>query len=118
MEETNRRTPHRCSCPDCQRSPESLGAQRHGAINALLNMLDERSRRLVAALLADQHGHGGITLVAQITGLSRNTIRRGQQELAQPEASSPTRIRRPGGGRKRVEKKMSRGLGHPGGPPA
>jgi DNA-binding phage protein len=113
VEETNRRTPHRCPCPECQRSPESLVAQRHGAINVLLNMLDERSRRFVAALLANQLGRAGIAWVAQMTGLSRNTIRRGQQELTQPEASPPTRIRRPGGGRKRVEKKMSRGLGRP-----
>jgi DNA-binding phage protein len=66
--------------------------------------LDERSRRLVAALLADHQGRGGITRVAQITGLSRNTIRWGQQELTQPKVSFPARIRRPGGGRKRAEK--------------
>jgi DNA-binding phage protein len=104
MEETRNRAAHRCLCPDCQRHPASPQAERHQAINALLAILDEKSRRLVAAFLARQQGRGGITQMAQITGLSRNTIRRGLQELVQPETPSSS-IRRPGGGRKRAEKK-------------
>jgi DNA-binding phage protein len=108
MEEANDPTIRRCCCPECHQHPQGSIAQQHRAINVLLLPLDERSRRLVAAFLASQRGHGGITLLAQITGLSRNTIRRGQRELAQPNTLDPSRIRRPGGGRKRVEKKMSR----------
>jgi DNA-binding phage protein len=112
MEEAKGRAIHRCGCPDCQQSPESFLAQRHGAINTLLTTLDERSRRLVAAFVADQLGRGGITKVARITGMSRNTIRRGQRELIRPEAPSH-RIRRPGGGRMPVEKKIPGDLGRP-----
>jgi hypothetical protein len=55
--------------------------------------------------LAKQHGRGGITRFARITGLSRDTIRRGQRELAYPDPRAVGRIRRAGGGRQRVEKK-------------
>src|SRR5215831_16492576 len=68
-------------------------------------LLDERARRLWAAVEARAIGRGGISQVAEATRLSRATIRAGLQELAHPV--SPTapqapveRVRRPGGGRK------------------
>src|SRR4051812_13848821 len=68
-------------------------------------MLDERARRLWAAVEARAIGRAGITRVAEATGLSRVTIRVGLKEL--DPASTPTgrvpatgRLRRPGGGRK------------------
>ena len=68
-------------------------------------LLDERARRLWAAVEARAIGRGGISHVAEATRLSRATIRAGLQELAPPV--SPTapqatveRVRRPGGGRK------------------
>ena len=68
-------------------------------------LLDERARRLWAAAEAHAIGRGGISQVAEATGLSRATIRAGWQELARPvsapELQPPVeRIRRPGGGRK------------------
>jgi hypothetical protein len=57
-------------------------------------------------LLASEHGHGGIVLLAQITGLSRTTLLRGQRELQDGIPLDGRRIRRPGGGRPRVEKKV------------
>jgi hypothetical protein len=107
-----------CPCPECQRQPTSKRAEQHRTINRLLATLDERSRRLVVGLLAQQFGRGGIVRLAQITGLSRDTIRRGQRELAQPNPHLGSRVRRRGGGRKRVEKKMPRGSGRPGRPVA
>src|SRR5262249_42040948 len=71
----------------------------------LVATLDEKSRRLVVGLLAKQHGWGGIARLARITGLSRDTVRRGQRELAHPDQRVAGRIRRPGGGRQPVEKK-------------
>jgi DNA-binding phage protein len=118
MEETRDPAAHRCRCSSCQQYPDGSVAQRHRAINALLATVDERSRRLVAAVLARQHGRGGTTPLARITGLSRNTIRRGLAELTQPEALASARVRRPGGGRKRGEKKMSATARCPGKPPA
>jgi DNA-binding phage protein len=68
-------------------------------------LLDERARRLWAAVEARAIGRGGISWVAEATGLSRPTIRAGLQELAGPVlATGPqattARVRCPGGGRK------------------
>jgi hypothetical protein len=43
--------------------------------------LDERGRRLLAANEALAHGYGGVSAVAQATGLARSTINRGIREL-------------------------------------
>jgi hypothetical protein len=99
--------PRRCQCLTCQQQPDSPTAEAHRAITWFLASADERSRRLLAGALALQHGRGGIALAARITGLSPHTIRRGRHELA--EAPLPDgRVRRPGGGRKPVEKKAPR----------
>jgi hypothetical protein len=44
-------------------------------------LLDERTRRLWAALEARAVGRGGIRRVAEATGLSRSTIRVGLRDL-------------------------------------
>jgi hypothetical protein len=44
-------------------------------------------------------------LLARITGLDRDTVARGRRELRQPFRASG-RIRRPGAGGQRVEKKV------------
>lgn len=62
----------------------------------------ERHRRLWAATEAQAVGHGGISLVAQATGLSIRTIKRGMQELTGADVPD-TWVRRAGGGRKRAE---------------
>jgi Rhodopirellula transposase DDE domain len=67
--------------------------------------LDERGRRLWAASEALALGRGGIVTVVRATGLSERTIRRGQRELRRPAAAiavASRRVRRPGGGRKRL----------------
>jgi hypothetical protein len=64
--------------------------------------LDERGRRLLAASEARALGYGGVALVNRVCGLSRPTITKGLREL--DEAPLPTgRVRRSGGGRKRIE---------------
>jgi hypothetical protein len=94
---------HQCSCPDCCREPDGSIAREHQAINRLLTRTDERSRRLVAGLLARQHGRGGIALLEHITGMDRNTIARGRRELDQPDTLPKGRVRCAGAGPKRVE---------------
>jgi len=94
---------HRCSCPECSREPDGAVAREHQAINRIIARTDERSRRLVAGLLAQLYGHGGITRLACITGLDRNTIARGQRELEQEDALPPGQVRHRGAGPKRVE---------------
>jgi len=70
--------------------------------------LDEVSTRLCAAADAMVLGRGGPSLVAKASGLSRTTIYAGLGELAQAggpsaiAAQTARRIRRPGGGRKRL----------------
>jgi hypothetical protein len=96
-------TIHRCPCPECRREPDGAIAREHRAINRIVACTDERSRRLVAGFLARLYGHGGITLLARITGLDRNTIARGRRELDQADPLPPGRVRRPGAGPKPVE---------------
>lgn len=62
--------------------------------------LDERGRRLVAAAEAKDIGRGGITLVHQACGLSRNAIARGITEIENEIVPPPGHVRRAGGGRK------------------
>jgi hypothetical protein len=68
-------------------------------------VLNERQRRLWAATEALALGRGGISRVADATGLSRPTVRAGIRELQQQERApdqvlEPDRVRRPGGGRR------------------
>ena len=102
-----RRVAHACECPTCRQHPSGRMAREHRALNRLLAAADERTRRLLAGFLARQHGRGGISLLARISGLDRNTIARGRRELRRP-CRWPGRVRRPGAGGQRVEKK-SRG---------
>ena len=69
---------------------------------ALRGALDERSRLLLLAAESLALGRGGISAVSRATGLSRQVIARGRQELSRPAVRPPGRIRRPGGGRKRT----------------
>jgi len=64
--------------------------------------LDERRRRLWAAMEARTLGHGGIAIVSEATGLSVRTLQRGLRELA-GDPIPDTWIRRTGAGRKRIE---------------
>lgn len=67
--------------------------------------MDERWRRQWAAAEACDVGWGGITAVAQATGMSRTTITAGLRELMLPEeerVQEASRVRRFGGGRKSV----------------
>ena len=85
-------------------------------------VLDERARRLWAAAEARAIGRGGISRVAEATGLSRITIRAGLRELHPPSAPTDRqarrrRTRRHGGGRKPLtehDPKLLACLGGPG----
>jgi transposase len=66
----------------------------------LAGELNERTRRLFAANEAMALGRGGIAVVARATGLSRQVITDGMQELREGKRAGEGRIRRIGGGRK------------------
>ena len=72
---------------------------------ALSASLTERTRRLWCAAEAMDIGWGGIALVSRATGVSQVTIWRGIKELKAGEVLEPGRIRRRGGGRKKVVEK-------------
>jgi hypothetical protein len=106
MADARHRPIHRCRCRGCRSRSDAELVAYHRAINRVMAELDERSRRLFAGILARQHGHGGIWRVAEITGLCRMTIRRGFRETERGQAEPSDRVRRRGGGRKSVEKKV------------
>lgn len=68
--------------------------------------LDERMRRLLAAAGSEAIGYGGASAVSRATGISRRAIVVGQKELlrkpAPDEERGRGRIRRAGGGRKKL----------------
>lgn len=94
---------HRCECAACHQHPYGATAWQHRAINRLVARADERCRRQLAGLLAQQQGYGGISLMARVTGLDRNTIARGLRELHGRDRLPVGRVRQPGGGRKPIE---------------
>jgi len=71
-------------------------------------LLDERTRRLMAANEALAVGRGGIARVSRACGLSRKAIAKGIQEIAAGTAPPPGRVRRPGAGRKRITERDPR----------
>ena len=67
--------------------------------------LDERGRRLFAAAEVQAAGYGALKAVAEITGIARSTINRGEDELNMAASLPKGQIRRAGGGRKAVAAK-------------
>ena len=63
-------------------------------------LLDERTRRIMAASEAIGLGYGGVSLVRRACGLSRKAIAKGITEIQAGEPPLGNRIRRPGAGRK------------------
>ena len=91
---------HCCACPACQTGEDHPDQALHHQINLVMSRLDEQQRRWLAALESKNIGHGGDTLLSQITGLHVDTIRRGREELDAGLRDRPTdRVRRPGAGR-------------------
>src|SRR5580698_2579470 len=65
-------------------------------------LLDERQRRVLAGATAMMLGRGGATTVARAAEMSRNTVITGAKEICAGEAAASERVRREGGGRKRL----------------
>nr|QNO56380.1 hypothetical protein JCABFCCD_00021 [Methanosarcinales archaeon ANME-1 ERB7] len=64
--------------------------------------LNERQQRLLTASMANAIGYGGISTLSRMTGMSRTTITSGRKELETPEECNIKRVRREGGGRKKI----------------
>ena len=71
----------------------------------VLSRLDEKQRRWVAGLLSEVLGYGGISRVAELSGLDRKTIQQGRKDLDTHLDNCPKdRIRRAGAGRPTLKK--------------
>ena len=65
-------------------------------------LLDERTRRIMAANEALSLGYGGVSMVHRACGLSRKAIVKGIRDIQTGYAPAEGRIRRPGAGRKPI----------------
>src|SRR6202035_4207393 len=76
-----------------------------GAWIKVLGTLNEYQARLFVAEKALELGRGGISFLSRLTGMSRVTITQGVKDLSGKELRSVAagRVRKPGGGRKKVE---------------
>ena len=64
-------------------------------------VLNEQSLRRFVALEAKALGHGGVSLMSQISGLARSTIYHGLADIRDDISAPAGRVRKPGGGRKK-----------------
>lgn len=79
-------------------------------IGIVMQLLNEKLRRLVLGALCQSIGHGSVKLLSELTGVTRDTIIKGKKEVselpidtsARPKASSLEQIREKGGGRKKA----------------
>lgn len=100
---------HTCQCPHCLSTEAHSAKNLHRRMNLFLGRLNEQQRRWYVALESMKVGHGGDTLLSQITGIHVDTIRRGREELAADLAGRPAeRVRLPGGGRPPLKKTIRR----------
>jgi len=83
-------------------SPPSTNVK--ATIILFLGLLNEKQRRLFAGLESIKLGPDGDALIAKTLGLDLDTVARGRTELLSGTVDQ-MRIRRPGAGRKPVEKK-------------
>ena len=98
---------YHCRCPVCRESQWHPDKQLHHRMNLLVSRMNEQQRRWYAGLESIRIGHGGDTLLAEMTGLHPETIRQGRRELESDLSGRPVdRVRVEGGGRPPVEKKM------------
>ena len=63
--------------------------------------LNERTRRIWAATEAKMLGYGGVSILSEVTGLSRTTIHTGLKDLNQ-KSIDVDKVRKTGGGRKKI----------------
>lgn len=74
----------------------------------ILPLLSEKNQRIVLGSDAELLGYGGVSLVSELSGVSRPTIQMGKMELhGEIEVADISRVRRQGGGRKKETEKQS-----------
>ncbi len=86
---------------------EVLPNELKAAIVLFFALLDEKQRRIYAGLESLKLGYGGDQRIAELLGINRGTVAKGREELLAHDVEIG-RIRKPGSGRKSVEKKRRR----------
>jgi hypothetical protein len=67
-------------------------------MQVLYRSLSEKDRRRYAAIEAEKVGHGGLSYVAKLFGCDPETVKHGQEDLAQlPQDEAAGRVRKKGG---------------------
>ena len=98
---------HQCQCPRCQQPEPHPDQELHAQHEPPAQPPRRAATPLVRRPRIQRIGHGGDTLLALVTGLHVDTIRRGREELADGLQGRPAdRVRLPGGGRPPVKKKI------------
>lgn len=82
----------------------AVSEETKAALVLFISLLDEKQRRLYAGLESLRLGRGGDRKVARLVGMDVHTVARGRRELLERDIEVD-RVRKEGGGRKRVEKK-------------
>lgn len=83
---------------------ETVSDEVKAAIILFLSTLDEKQRRLYAGLESLRLGYGGDQRIADFIGIDAHTVAKGRRQLLEQDVDLE-RIRKPGAGRKRAEKK-------------
>lgn len=78
-------------------------------MRSFFGTLSEKDQRRYAAMEAQRLGHGGMKTVSEMFGCSTKTISRGMDELdTLDEDPAAGRVRRVGGGRKKVSHRTAK----------
>jgi hypothetical protein len=77
-------------------------------MKAFYGTLSEKDRRRYAAIEVSKLGHGGQKYICELLGCSPATVRVGKEELLSGQIPRDVRIRRPGGGKKRIMEKIEK----------
>jgi hypothetical protein len=72
-------------------------------IKTMLPLMNEKQARLFLAGCANTLGRGGVKTVCAISGFSRTTVIKGKKELGNGEHLPQGQVRKPGGGRKKLD---------------
>ena len=78
------------------------------AIILFFSSLDEQQRRLYAGMESLKLGHGGDREIARLLDVDIKTVSKGREQLLNQDVNLDS-VRKTGGGRKKIEKKTSRG---------
>jgi transposase len=85
----------------------SYSAEIEKQMQEVFDRLSEKDKRVYAGVEALKFPYGGVSYIAQLFSCSRNTIRRGINDLNETVTILKKRDRKAGGGRKQVIKKQT-----------